>query len=143
MPNVRIVANPFLQSTGRSDNVSWTLPIDETNTRIFTVRKSKKDAPWLEPGLQKLYDGKNWFELSPEEHQRFPGDYEAQVSQGEVSLHSEENLATSDRGVGMYRRLLRQSLKQIQSDQDPINIRRDSAADVHAVLAGNFFEAKT
>jgi hypothetical protein len=46
-------------------------------------------------------------ELTPEEHQKFPGDYEAQVSQGRTTFHSDEHLATSDRGVVMLRRFLK------------------------------------
>ena len=45
--------------------------------------------------MRSRLNGKLWGELSEEEHQRFPGDYEAQVSQGPIALHSEEHLAPS------------------------------------------------
>ena len=50
-------------------------------------------------------------ELSDEEHQRFPGDWEAQVGQGAISFHSEETLASSDKGVVMLRRFMKEQIK--------------------------------
>jgi hypothetical protein len=47
-----------------------------------------------------------WEELTPAEHQKFPGDYEAQVGQGAITFHSEEHLVSSDKGVAMVRRML-------------------------------------
>ncbi len=37
MPTLRIVANPFVKRYGRTDSVAWTLPIDDTTTKIFTL----------------------------------------------------------------------------------------------------------
>ena len=54
-------------------------------------------------------NGKLWADLTEEEHQQFPGDWEAQVGQGPITFHSEEHLATSDQGVVMLRRLLNAS----------------------------------
>jgi hypothetical protein len=56
--------------------------------------------------MRSHLNGKLWEELTEEEHQRMPGDYEAQISQGAVAAHSEEHLATSDRGIVMLRRYL-------------------------------------
>ena len=55
-------------------------------------------------------NGKFWWELSEAEHRDFPGDYEAQVSQGAITAHSAEHLRTSDRGVALLRRFLREQL---------------------------------
>ena len=46
---------------------------------------------------------KLWAELTEEEHQRVPGDWEAQVGQGPITFHSDEQLATSDAGVAILR----------------------------------------
>jgi nitrite reductase/ring-hydroxylating ferredoxin subunit len=120
MPAVRIVADPGLQRMGRSDNVAWTVPIDDTNTRIFTVFRLPIDAPAPKNGMRKMYNGKTWGELDAEGHQRYPGDYEAQVSQGPITLHSEENLSGSDVGVAMLRRMLRQEIRKVASGDDPV-----------------------
>ena len=66
----------------------------------------------------KISDTKTWSEMTMEEHQLYPTDYEAQKGQGPISLHSEEHLATSDRGVAMQRRLLEQNIKIVQQGGD-------------------------
>jgi hypothetical protein len=101
MPNLRIVASPFVKRYGRTDSVAWTLPIDDTTTKIFTLYRT----PRGERVSRARFNGKSWAELTEEEHQRMPHDYEAQVGQGAITLHSEERLAASDRGVVMFRRL--------------------------------------
>jgi len=83
-------------------------------------------------------NGKSWAELTEEEHQRMPHDYEAQVGQGAITLHSEERLAASDRGVVMLRRLLRREIEAVQAGRDPLGVIFDRARAVVQVEAGNF-----
>ena len=69
----------------QTDNVAWTLPIDDTTTRIFTAFRmaAGADVTWLSKVKDApMYGGKSWYQLDDEGHQRFPGDYEAQVGQG-------------------------------------------------------------
>jgi len=128
MPNVRIVATPFVEVTGPATSVAWTLPISRTETKIFTLVKRPLDAS--QP--RALYDGKRWTELTEQEHQRFPGDYEAQVGQGAVTAHNEEHLAGSDRGVAMFRHAFRKQLKAMAAGGAPVSTER------YAVRAGNY-----
>ncbi len=58
--------------------------------------------------------------MTEEEHQKFPGDWEAQVGQGPITFHSEEHLAASDKGIIMLRRLLKQQIKVVQDGGDPL-----------------------
>jgi hypothetical protein len=58
-------------------------------------------------------DGKTWFELDEEGHQRYPADYEAQVGQGKINFHSEEHLVVSDRGLAMFRRLFKKAVQHV------------------------------
>lgn len=139
MPNIRIVADPFLRTFTRSNNVAWTLPIDDTNTRIFTAFAFPEDEPVRRFNRNPMYGGKTWFELDAEGHQRFPGDFEAQVGQGGITWHSEEHLASSDRGVAMFRRLYRDAVQAVARGQDPIGISADDML-VH-VRAGNYLIA--
>ena len=67
-----------------------------------------------------------------------PHDYEAQVGQGAITLHSEEHLAASDRGVVMFRRLLRQQIEAVQAGRDPLGVMFDPARATVQVEAGNF-----
>lgn len=87
------------------------------------------------------FDGKRWAELTEEEHQqhqRMPNDYEAQVGQGAITFHSEERLAATDRGVVMFRRLLRQQIEAVRDGRDPLGVIFDPAGAVVHVQAGNF-----
>jgi len=83
-------------------------------------------------------NGKTWDELTEEEHQRRPSDYEAQVGQGAITCHSEEHLAATDRGVVMFRRRLREQIEAVQQGRDPLGVTRDPACALRHVEAGNF-----
>jgi 5,5'-dehydrodivanillate O-demethylase oxygenase subunit len=52
-------------------------------------------------------------------------DMMAWISQGPIADRSKENLASTDRGVAMYRRTLRRELKKIEQGQDPMALVRD------------------
>ncbi len=135
MPNIRVIPDPRIPDSERCDGIGWLLPIDETNYRIYSVFRKKKDRQLRDrahPG------GKNWFELSEEEHQKYPDDYEAQVGQGANTLHSEEHLATTDRGVVMMRRLLQKQMDSVAAGQDPIGLSFDENAPPVRLEAGNF-----
>ena len=58
----------------------------------------------------------------------FPGDFEAQTGQGAITLHSEEHLVESDRGIAMLRQFLRQQVELVAKGSDPAGV----AFDEHA-----------
>lgn len=89
-------------------------------------------------GEAKMYAGKSWFELDEEGHQRYPGDYEAQVGQGAITFHSEEHLASSDRGVSMFRKQYREAIRTVMEDGDPINAAYPREDALITLRAGNF-----
>src|SRR5438477_7945736 len=64
-------------------------------------------------------------ERSYAERQRQPGDYEVQVSQRPIAVHALENLATSDRGVSLLRRLIRQGIRRIEAAPRELPLGRD------------------
>ena len=80
--------------------------------------------------------------MTEEQHQRFPNDYEAQAGQGVISLHSEEHLATSDRGVVMQRRTLERQIEIVAKGGDPMGVSFDAAKAVVNVKSGNFYKAQ-
>jgi nitrite reductase/ring-hydroxylating ferredoxin subunit len=49
--------------------------------------------------------------------QKEPGDYDAQVSQRPIAVHALENLATSDAGIALLRRNLRQGIAGLANKQ--------------------------
>src|SRR5882724_2120001 len=78
--------------------------------------------------LRSRLNGKLWEELTVDEHRDFPGDYEAQVGQGPITLHSEEHLVSSDRGVALVRSQLKAQLDALAEGRDPIAVTFDPAA---------------
>lgn len=136
VPTIRVIPTPTLTVLGPTNNMSWALPIDDTHTRVYTMVRKRVDEP--AQGLP-VYDGdRSWFELSDEEHQRFPGDYETQVGQGPITLHSEEHLATSDRGVSLVRRLFREQVRIVAEGGDPVGVSFDEADALQTLIAGNY-----
>ena len=135
MPNVRIVANPRVRRYGRSDSVAWTLPIDDTTTKIFTLYRTPRGE---RHERMRFEGGRRWAELTEEEHQRMPNDYEAQVGQGAITFHSEERLTGSDRGVVMFRRRLREQIGAVAAGRDPLGVALDPRDAVVRVEAGNY-----
>lgn len=64
-----------------------------------------------------------------EDRQRFPADYDAQVGQREIAVHDLEHLATTDKGVIMMRRMIRDGIRSIEEGRDPVGVFRDSVPD--------------
>jgi phenylpropionate dioxygenase-like ring-hydroxylating dioxygenase large terminal subunit len=113
LPTVRIAPLAGVDAKGRSLNVAWTLPVDDTTTKLFTVMKLPSSSGWFDSTTLPIYGGRSWFELDEEGHQRFPGDYEAMVGQGPITLHSEEHLVSTDRGLVMLRSALRRAIADV------------------------------
>jgi 5,5'-dehydrodivanillate O-demethylase oxygenase subunit len=61
-------------------------------------------------------------------------DMMAWISQGAIADRSKENLASTDRGVALYRRTLRRELKKIEQGLDPMALVRDPARNVRIDL---------
>jgi phenylpropionate dioxygenase-like ring-hydroxylating dioxygenase large terminal subunit len=134
-PHVRIVPNVQLKP-GPADSIGWVLPVDDTNFRLFHAMRVPEGFELRIP----LGDRKKWSTMTEAEHQRAPGDWEAQTGQGKISFHSEENLALSDKGVVMLRRLMKQQIKLVEEGGDPLGVNFDPAKAVHKVEAGNFYK---
>jgi len=135
-PTLRVVPNPRVARYERVESIGWTLPIDDTHYRIYVAgRVREKDE--LTRFRSKM-NGKFWWDLTEEEHQRFPGDYEAQTGQGEITFHSEEHFATSDKGIAFLRRFIENQLKVVADGGDPAGVVFDPAHAEVRFEAGNF-----
>ncbi len=138
LPTLRVVPNPRLARFERVESIGFVLPIDDTHFRIYTVGRVRAKGELS--GFRSRLGGKLWEELTEAEHQRLPGDYEAQVSQGAITHHSEENLVTSDTGVGMLRRLLQKQVELVARGGDPLGTIFDPGQDLVTFDAGNFLD---
>ncbi|MFC3227478.1 Rieske 2Fe-2S domain-containing protein [Marinibaculum pumilum] len=137
-PTLRVVPSPRLDPAGPCTLIGWVLPMDDTSFRIYTVGRVAARGD-----LQKIrsrMNGKLWEELAPEEHQLFPGDYEAQKSQGDITWHSHEHLALSDRGISMLRRFMRRQVRIVAEGGDPAGVAFKEGEEWVRSPSGNFIE---
>jgi hypothetical protein len=58
--------------------------------------------------------------------------------QGAITFHSEEHLATSDKGVALLRRFLEQQLKTLAEGRDPAGVAFTESDALVRFEAGNF-----
>lgn len=135
-PNLRVVPSPRL-AAGPTNILGWVVPCNDESFQIFTVARDA--APDFLIKLRSTYGGKTWSELTEEEHQRMPGDYEAQKSQGTITLHGDDHLITTDQGVAMLRRMMAKQIRNVADGGDPPGVIFDGN-DVIAIEGGNFFE---
>jgi phenylpropionate dioxygenase-like ring-hydroxylating dioxygenase large terminal subunit len=127
---------------GRSRNVMWHLPVDDTHFIHFIASVRPKDAAVRRGfGIPLTPDGRAWLDLTEEEHQLYPGDFEAQWGQGEITFHSEEHLVRSDIGIGMLRRKLLEQIRIVQQGGDPIGVAFEEGKELVRIDSGNFFDA--
>jgi len=136
VPTLRVIPNPRIGKYGRVESIGFVLPIDDEHFRIYTAGRVAQSGDLAK--VRSRLNGKLWEELSEEEHQRMPGDYEAQVSQGAIASHADEHLVTSDRGIAMLRRFLQRQIDLVQDGKDPAGVGFDPNAPPVQFDAGNF-----
>ena len=140
LPNAFII--PDIREPGttrkrkeRGTELSWAVPVDNEHvTGLSIVAWPIEDGapkPDWRPGTDTVQDIRPGSVLarSYEERQRKPDVLEAQEGQRAIAVHALENLATSDAGIAMLRRLLREQLQLIEQGRDPINITRDPSSN--------------
>ena len=141
LPNARIVPNVGAGSPDEGyrpgGHVSWVVPIDDTTTTMLSLIRCRSDehGEAVFPP-RATWNGKAWDDLTPLERQTMPGDHEAQVGQGPITIHDTENLGHTDRGVQMVRHRLRQMLEAMEAGL-PIPGLASGLTTVPSV-AGNF-----
>ena len=104
--------------------VLWAVPIDDVNmmevSLVLTPEgKANPRTKQASAALRFNASGRTY-----EEMQREPGDYEAQIGQGPIAVHAREHLGTSDRGVAMMRRGIRDGIGAVADGKDPANVWR-------------------
>jgi phenylpropionate dioxygenase-like ring-hydroxylating dioxygenase large terminal subunit len=138
VPTLRVVPNPRVAQYGMVESIGWTLPIDDTHYRIYVAGRVKEKGELAK--FKSRYNGKAWAELTAEEHQKFPGDVEAQVGQGPITFHSEEHLMSSDQGVSMLRILLQKQIDIVAKGGDPLGVAFDEAGAYVKFDAGQYLD---
>ena len=114
----------------------WDVPIDDTNTLHIGIMHLRGGEQPDSPDIHKaanfgMDDNRSYYD-----RQRLPGDYEAQVGQRPIAVHALELLGTTDRGVVMVRKLIRDGIRAVRDGKDPKGWDR-SADQVIATHAQN------
>ena len=136
LPTLRVIPSPKVGRMGRVESIGWIRPIDDHSFRIFVVGRVRERGELSR--MRTRMNGKLWEEMSEEEHQIFPNDVEAMVSQGVIAHHSEEHLASSDRGIVMLRRMLLKQLETVAAGGDPAGVHFDAQTPPVHFTSGNF-----
>jgi hypothetical protein len=143
-PNMRSIADnltPDHPHSERAALVGWWVPVDDTRTIGFHIEAYDPSDKEKVSTFSRAKEGRTAGTQKPhrdyEDTQRHPDDKEAQLSQRPIAVHALEHLGTTDRGVIMFRKLLRRALHDLQEGRDPQNVFRDPAQCRIAVVAGN------
>ena len=138
-PNLRSVPNTEL-SEGISESMGWLVPIDDTHHRTFHITRMPLDFEGVPLVTAPILE-KKWSDMTEEERWIMPGDWEIQKGQGPITLHSEEQLGSSDKGVSMLRRKLREQIQVVLNGGDPVGVYFEKTAPPFDIGAGNFYFA--
>lgn len=136
-PTLRIVPSPRLDP-GRCTILGWVLPIDDTHFRIYSAGRVKQKGD-----LQKIrsrMNGKLWEDMEQAEHQIYPGDYESQKSQGDITWHNHEHLRTTDLGIAKLRHFMRAQVQLVADGGDPAGVVFEPGLELVESPAGNWIE---
>jgi len=152
LPNINIIPNIHergdrLIERSMPTEMTWILPVDDEHLCSFSLvawplKGGVPDPNWR-PGIDtRIPNRPGWVRDRPyEERQRKPDDREAQEGQRTIAVHALENLALSDTGVVMLRKLLREEVRRVANDEDPRNIVRDPAKNI--AIETNAWDAVT
>ncbi len=134
VPNVHQFTRELEEATGeriayRPVVIRWAVPLDDTQTMNFEL--AQIDPAW---GLTPTQIAQPGFGQSADrpyaERQRHPGDYDAQSSQRTIAVHDLEHLASTDRGVIMLRRIVRDGIRAVEAGEDPRGATREAGATI-------------
>lgn len=108
--------------------MQWVTPLDDTKCISFQIWGSEQEkGPYTikagkyrhtEVGeIKRIEDG--WWNIWDRDQ-----DDAAVESQGLITKRENENLATSDRGIVMMRKMVSQAIKDVEKGKDPIHVLR-------------------
>jgi hypothetical protein len=127
MPNIAQV--PATSEDGKQTKIfsrpeatNWAVPISDTETMIFAFKRFRiVDGQRIDLSAARPFDTRSG-DRPYEETQRRPGDYEAQTGQRPIAVHKLEHLVGSDKGVIMYRKLIREGIRAVKNGNRPLGV---------------------
>jgi 5,5'-dehydrodivanillate O-demethylase oxygenase subunit len=108
-------------------DMHWRVPIDDTHTLVFAVSyKPGEPAPADEQTSPRLIEDDPHY-LPDGRYGRdhiWAQDRLAWETQGPILERRKEHLGTSDRGVILFRQMLKEQIELVQKGKDPMNVLR-------------------
>jgi 5,5'-dehydrodivanillate O-demethylase len=128
----------FLKVGGnRRHEFMFRVPIDDTNTLHVWYQVLEPGAAIELPAQERI----GWYEWKyRDEHGNFRTDtvngcdIAAWVTQGAIADRTREHIGTTDRGVVLFRQLVRGEIDKVARGEDPMNVFRDPARNVKLEL---------
>lgn len=124
-----IFPNMLRQNHGKEHYIQYRVPVDDTHTRFFEVYflESPDGAPMEQPAEppveyaapHKTSDGVYTMERV------WMQDYMAWETAGPIYDRRKEHLATGDRGIIIFRKLLQREIARVKARKDPMGVMRD------------------
>lgn len=109
----------------RTGLTRWIVPVDDENCIYVAWRHFNKETDPHGKGKPELcgYNSVDFYGQTDardyETRQRNPGDYEAWIGQGAITVHGRETLAFTDKGVAAFRRRLRRGIRKMKEGERP------------------------
>ncbi len=131
-PHPLILPNLLFVPVRSGYAMHFRIPIDDFNTQVYQFRFSptkdgsvvdQPENPPIEYVGTKNADGE--FHLDNFASQ----DHMAWETQGPIADRAREHLGESDRGIILFRKLLRDQIRAVESGDDPLGINTDPAKD--------------
>ena len=130
VPPTEVTGTDPDRETERARMVGWWVPVDDENSIGFHVELVDPNKKIFQPPDAPVI-------RDYETKQRAPDDWEAQTSQRSIARLTLEHLATSDRGVVLFRRHLSEAIDAMERGEDPPGITRKQKEQVIVVPSGN------
>ena len=109
--------------------IRWAVPNDDTHTTNFEL--AQVDPAWGLTPAQVAQPGFGQSDDRPyAERQRFPADFDAQSSQRPIAVHALEHLGSTDRGVIMLRRIVRDGIRAVARGEDPAGTQSPAGREI-------------
>ena len=106
--------------------IYFVMPVDDTRQWLACIYWTPEGEEPIRPDSERSKLSVEGRTQSDDEYaQRHPDDKEAQEGQGPIAIHALENLATSDRGVVMFRKILKDQIRAVREGRDPKGVFRD------------------
>jgi len=127
-PNILLVGSPD------SNTMQFRVPIDDTRTfhvSVYTWRAAPGTTAPVQDTIPSrqvpIFDENGRFIVDIQ----FNQDYMAWATQGDIAMRNLEKLGESDKGIILFRRMLKEQIQRVQEGEEPtINIFRDPAKNV-------------